>query len=225
LTLGKCQRNAGRFAEAAESFHRGHALGSKRRGWPYPSVEWARECERLVELDRELPAILQGAAVPESQAERLEFARLCQRYKRLPVTATRFYAAAFAEDPNAAEDQDKGYQYDAACAAVRGAAGQGEDARSLPDKVALMLRRQGLAWLRAELALSATAAQRNAAARPAVWQRLGQWRRNPDFASVREGAALDRLAEDERGPWRRFWEDVAALLKKLEQKPKTRAAG
>jgi hypothetical protein len=63
----------------------------------------------------------------------------------------------------------------------RGAAGQGEDARLLPDKVVLLLRRQALTWLRTELARSATAAEGDEAARQAVRQRLGQWRQNPDL--------------------------------------------
>jgi tetratricopeptide (TPR) repeat protein len=216
--VGHALRELGRFAEALEELRRGHEQGTKTPGWRSPSAAWVRRCERLIELDGKLPALLRGAAEPADVAECLEFARLCQRYRRLPLTATRLYADAFAEAPKVAEDIDQRHRYGAACAAAQGAVGQGADARPLPDKVALMLRRQALAWLRADLALSATAAERDEAGRQAVRRRLAQWRQNPDLASVRDGPALDRLAEDERRPWRRLWDDVADLLKKVEEK-------
>jgi serine/threonine-protein kinase len=205
--LGDVLEAQGRFAEALEARRRGHELGSKTPGWKYPSADWVRACERLVELERRLVAVRGGAAEPAGPAECLELARLCQQYKRLPVTAARLYAAAFAEG------QGDGRRYDAARAAVTGACGQGEDARSLPDKVALMLRRQALAWLRADLALSATAGE---AGVQAMRQRLARWRQDPELAPVRDGAVLDRLPEDERRPWHQLWEEVAALLKSAE---------
>jgi hypothetical protein len=50
----------------------------------------------------------------------------------------------------------------------------------------------------------------------AVRQRLAHWGKDTDLASVRDKAALDKLAEDERRQWRKLWEDVAAVLKKVE---------
>jgi hypothetical protein len=36
------------------------------------------------------------------------------------------------------------------------------------------------------------------------------------FAAVRDPSALDRLPDDERQQWRQLWDDVAALLRKVE---------
>jgi tetratricopeptide (TPR) repeat protein len=58
--LGNVLKNQDRFAESLVAFRRGHELGSKRPGWRYPSLQWVRDAERLVELDKKLPAILQG---------------------------------------------------------------------------------------------------------------------------------------------------------------------
>jgi hypothetical protein len=49
-------------------------------------------------------------------------------------------------------------------------------------------------------------------------QRAADWQRDADLASVRDKDALDKLPEAERKEWRQFWDDVAALLKKIEVK-------
>jgi tetratricopeptide (TPR) repeat protein len=216
--LGIVLQDQGRFAEALVELHRGHDLGRKTPRWSYPSAEWVRECERLVELESRLPSLLRGQPESVTAAERLAFAQLCG-YKRMRVTASRLYVEAFAADPRLANDLRAGHRYDAACFAALAAAGQADDARQLPDKVVLMLRRQALRWLRADLALYALpVAREEAAARQAVRQGLVHWQQDSDLATVRDPAALDWLPADEREQWRRLWEEVAALLKNVEEK-------
>jgi hypothetical protein len=48
-------------------------------------------------------------------------------------------------------------------------------------------------------------------------QRLAHWQQDSDLAAVRDKAALAQLPEDERRAWGQLWEDVAALLKKVER--------
>src|SRR5439155_3213245 len=48
--LGQAQQRLGAFTEGLESLRRGHALGSVQPKWPYPSAQWVRSAERLVEL-------------------------------------------------------------------------------------------------------------------------------------------------------------------------------
>ncbi len=82
-----------------------------------------------------------------------------------------------------------------------------------------MLRWQALRWLRADLALYAKLAEREEpAAKQTVRQSLAHWQEDTDFASVRDQAALDQLPDDERKEWRHLWDDIAALLKKVEEK-------
>jgi serine/threonine protein kinase/TolA-binding protein len=209
--LGHALREQGRFAEALAALRGGDVLGSRTPGWRYPSADWVRQTERLVELDRRLPAVLRGEAEPASAAECLEFAHLCGQYKRQHLTASRLYADAFAADPKLAGVLGAGHRYNAACYAALAAAGQGTE--RLPDKAAVMLRRQALRWLRADLALHA-----KATAPQTVRQRLAHWQQDSDLAAVRDLAALDRLPDDERKDWRRLWDDVAALLKQVEEK-------
>jgi hypothetical protein len=95
--------------------------------------------------------------------------------------------------------------------------GQGEDARALPDKVALGLRRQARDWLKADLAAYAKLAQRDdPAAKQAVRERLEHWRQDADLAGLRDPVALKKLPEDEREAWRALWSEVASLQKKAE---------
>jgi tetratricopeptide (TPR) repeat protein len=51
--LGSALRQQGEFAQALAAFQRGHELGSRRPDWPYPSGDWVRECQRLLELGAE----------------------------------------------------------------------------------------------------------------------------------------------------------------------------
>ena len=110
-----------------------------------------RECERLIEVERKLPAILQGDVEPANAAECLQWAELC-RYKGYHTAAAYYNSSAFRAEPKLAEDFANGYRYGAACDAVLAAAGKSEDAQQLPNTVRLMLRRQALLWLRATLA-------------------------------------------------------------------------
>jgi serine/threonine-protein kinase len=217
--LGHTLRDRGRFAEALKEMRRGHELGSKRPGWPYPSGDWVRECERLLALDEKLPDLLSGTVQPAGAAEQLAVAQLCQRYKHRHAAAAHFYADAFAADPRLAVDLQQQHRYNAACSAALAAAGHGDDAKALPDKVQVMLRRQALGWLRADMAAYAKLAERpEPAAKQAVRQRLGHWREDSDLAAVRDKPALAQLPGDEREAWAALWADVDALLQKVEGK-------
>jgi Flp pilus assembly protein TadD len=218
--LGLALAMQGRFREgqmAAREVLRIAAPGDlKRRS----AEQMVRLIERLIELDRKLSAVLDGKAEPANAAERLNLADLAQQpFKRLYTTAARLYADAFAADPRLADDLGQQHRYNAACSAALAAAGQAADARSLPDKVVLTLRRQALAWLRADLALYAKLAEReDPKAQDVVRERLTHWQQDSDLASVRDQAALGKLPDDEREPWRQLWDGVAALLKKVGEK-------
>jgi serine/threonine-protein kinase len=217
--VGLALQEQGRFTEALAWLRRGRDLSGRTPGWDRLSAFLLRQCERLIELDRTLPAVLEGRAEPASAVERGELASLCGHNKRLHVAAARLYAEAFAANPWLATDLRQQRRYNAACSAALGAAGRGDDARPLPDRVGLSLRRQALRWLRAELEVYTKAAQGNdPRVKETVRQRLLRWQWDAALASVRDEDALARAAEDERLAWRRLWDDVAALLRKFEKR-------
>jgi tetratricopeptide (TPR) repeat protein len=213
--LGGVLQREGRLADAVAAYRRGDELGRKVPGWPYPSERWLREAERLVVLDRKLPAILRGDAEPASAAEGAELARLCGQYRGRPAAAARLAAAAFAADPKLAGDLNALHRYNAACSAILAATGQGEDARLLPDKVVVVLRRQAFGWLGADLAAYEDILDRgNPPVRPVIRKRLLRWQQDPDLASMRDRIALERLDPDERQRWQKLWQTVADLAKR-----------
>jgi tetratricopeptide (TPR) repeat protein len=210
--LGHILRRQGHFGEALTCLRRGHELGSKQPGWRYPSAQWVRDTEQEFALERKLPAILSGEETPANPDETVALAWMCQQHKRRHVAAARLYADAFAAEPKLAAE----HRYNAACSAAL-AAGQGEDARLLPDKVVTMFRRWALDWLRADLtAYAKLAEQNNPAVKQVIQQRLAPWRQDPDLASVREPQALDHLPDNERASWQALWRDVDELAKKVE---------
>jgi serine/threonine-protein kinase len=211
--LGDALRSQGRLAESLESLRRGHALGSKRPDWRYPSAVWVRQARRLVRLEKDLPDVLSGRRKPVSEAERVEYADVCTLTKRYQ-SAARLYAEAFTADSTLADDLQAAHRYDAACAAVL-AAGQGRDAPGPDDKERARLRQQALGWLQADLALWGKEAKKGTTeARAAVQRMLRHWQTDSDLAGVRDDAALEKLPEAERLEWKKLWGAVAALLKK-----------
>jgi hypothetical protein len=217
--LGKALQRQGRFAQGLAFLKRGHALGSKRPGWPYPSAAWVRQAHRLAELEARLPALRQGDSQPRDPADRLALAGVCLP-KRLYLLAARLYAEALDAEPKWAEDVNTGNRYNAACAAARAGSGQGRDAGKLDDKERARWRGRALEWLRAEL----TARDKQLQGRlpgPAAQaqQALRHWQRDPDLASVRDREALAKLPEAERAKWQQLWAEVAAALKKAPKQP------
>jgi serine/threonine-protein kinase len=218
--LGDVLERAGRFTEALAYRQRGHELGSKNPRWSYPSARWVRNCERLVELDGKLPAILSGQKQPADTTERLALARLCQMpCKQLHLAANRFYSAAFADQPKLSDDLNAQHRYNAACAAALAGCGQGKDADKLDAKERARLRQQALDWLRAELTAYRQVMEKSAGkAGPVIAQRMQHWLQDTDFAGMRGDKELAKLPEEERAAWRKLWDDVAEMLAQAQRK-------
>jgi tetratricopeptide (TPR) repeat protein/predicted Ser/Thr protein kinase len=214
--LGQVLLEQGDLRAALAELQTGHALGSRRNGWSYPSDQWVKRCERFLELDRRLPAILKGAAVPAA-AERRELAELCH-YKRLHATAVRFFTEAFAADAKLADDflGRSSYRYLAACSAAQAGCGQGEEAARPDEAERARLRRQALEWLRADLASHASRLKAAPQGRDSAVHRatllavLGCWQNDPALAGVRDATSLARLPAAERAGWQKLWADAAA---------------
>jgi serine/threonine protein kinase/Flp pilus assembly protein TadD len=209
----------GQFAQARAALQRGHELGSRRKDWAYPSAQWVQDCQRLMELECHLEAVVSGQAHPANAAEQLDYARLCW-CKKLYVAACRFYAGAFTADPKLADDPAAARCYNAACAAALAAAGKGADAGTLDEAERARWRRQALQWLQSALAAKGN---RLSGARPEDRQRVRQalrhWRTDPALASLRNPAALATLPADEQQACTKFWAAVEALLARAGAAP------
>ncbi len=220
--LGLALQNKAEFTEALKALRRGHELGSMNPRWPYPSAQWVKTCERLVQLDAKLPAFLNGTARPTDANECLELAVICAKCKHQYTAATRFYSEAFAANPKLTELPPYVHRYNAACVAAQAGCGVGEDASALGDEERVRLRQKSLAWLRDDLKLWRGLLEKEPGRTgPVLAAQLRHWLEDPDFAGVREADALKRLPEMERADWQRLWEEVEALRRSAEQLPPT----
>jgi serine/threonine-protein kinase len=170
-----------------------------------------------------LPAILSGKAKAADTTEQITLAFVCQQpNKCFYAAAARFYGAAFAEEPQLADDLTAQHRYNAACAAALAGCGQGKDVDKIDAKESARLRQQALDWLRADLKaywqqMDKTPDQ----AGPEITQRMQHWLQDTDFAGVRGSEALAKLPEVERKDWHKLWQEVEALRKLAAQQPKT----
>src|SRR5262249_28431375 len=129
--------------------------------------------------------------------------------QRRYATAAALYAAALAQQPSFAPE----HRYNAACAAALAGCGQGKDAAALTAAERLRWRRQALTSLRADLAARGKQLKSGFPGQAARARRsLEHWRRDPDFAGVRDREALARLPAEEQAAWRKLWAEVDALL-------------
>jgi serine/threonine-protein kinase len=202
--LGLALRQLGGFRKALEALRRGHELGSKTHNWRNPSAQWLRECERLVELDDQLPDFLARKKAPVSADEQIELADMCF-LKRWHRAAARFYEEAFAAEPKL----QLTHRYDAACAAALAGCSQGEDTAQLDERERERLRSLALKWLRGKLTQWTSELAENRARLDEV---LRHCQRNPNLAGLREPDQLAKLSPQEREDWLRFWTDVRAAL-------------
>jgi hypothetical protein len=101
-----------------------------------------RQAQRWLELDRQLPALLDGTAKLAGPQEQIELALFCLSHKEHTHAAARFFADAFRADPRLADDLQAQRRYNAACAAALAAAGKGKDAGKLDVQEQGRLRQQ-----------------------------------------------------------------------------------
>jgi hypothetical protein len=164
--------------------------------------------------------VLRGEDKPANNAERLAFAEVAVHRKQF-AAAARLWTEALKDDPKLGDDRQNVPRYNAACAAVLAAAGQGKDEPALDDAMKRKLRGQALDWLQAELTVwDKLLASGPPQARPFIAQSLSHWQKDTDLAGIRDATALAKLSMDEQKACTRLWADVAALLKKAESEPK-----
>jgi serine/threonine-protein kinase len=214
--LGNALAGKGQEDEAIACFRKVIALDPKD---DEARTHLAR-AQRLAAARDKLPAFQNGSYTPATNAERLALAEWCQ-IKKLHHTATRLYVAAFAADPKLADDLSAAHRYHAACHAALVGAGHGADAGKLDNQQRARLRQRALAWLHADLPLLDKQMKSGRPGEVALARAvLEHWRKDPDLAGLRDKDPLARLPAEERAACAKLWADVAALLKKAEERPK-----
>ncbi|MDB5293914.1 MAG: Serine/threonine protein kinase PrkC, regulator of stationary phase [Phycisphaerales bacterium] len=207
--LGEAMVLQGRFAEGQASLRRSLELLPENIPEHGFAAAYLKVCDRMIELEKRLPAIISGDIKPDSAAERVDFARLLVR-KRRYATAARFYADAFSDSPSLQEDLGTMHRYSAASAAALAGAGAGEDGGDLDEGQREKWREQSRQWLRADLVAWGKELERGSESplRGTLLQRLQYFRLDPDLSCVRDAPALDNLPPLERDEYVAFWKEL-----------------
>jgi serine/threonine protein kinase/Flp pilus assembly protein TadD len=205
--LGYALGRRGRFAAALKALEE----AQKRSRGPDARLERKIAATRaLVEREEVLLSIVAGRAVPADPREALLAARLAFARGR-PFAAAELFAVAFSSDPTLGEDLEGGARAEAAGAAALAGTGKGNDAADPPPEERGEWRRQALVWLRADFAARVKELEANAGDRSA-WEdfeeAIERRQLDPDFAGVRDPAALEGLPPAERAEWRAFWDEL-----------------
>jgi tetratricopeptide (TPR) repeat protein len=204
------------FRAALPELQTGHHLGSRQKDWRYPSAEWLKQCQPMIELDDRLQAVLQGQARPAGAAECIDLADFC-RFQKLHGTAVRFFAQAFTANAKSADDLGAGHRYRAACSAALAGLGRGVEAARHDAAERARLRGQALEWLRADLTRWAShLVGAKPQDRAQVQARLSSLQTDPVLAGVRDASPLATLPPAERARWQKLWADVAATRAKAQ---------
>src|SRR5262249_17076916 len=156
-------------------------LGSRNPGWPYPSAQWVRECERMAELELRLPAVLRGEKGPAHAGEAVGFAQVCSA-KHFHAAAARLCSQALKTWPTLADTSSNGGRYNAAGAGAQAGGGRGEAVAGLEAEGLAHWRGQALDWLRADLvAWGKLLDAEPTKTRTAVAGQMDHWLADPDF--------------------------------------------
>jgi tetratricopeptide (TPR) repeat protein len=216
LNLGLALIQQARFKEALAALKKGRKLLRERDSRRQSVQQLIDSCQRDLELETRLPAILEGTDKPTGAAERIQLARLCM-LKNLSTAAARFSVEAFTADPKIAESVSSGARYHAACCAARACCGECADAGKLDKEERRRWRQQALDWLWADLVWWTRVFDSvNTSARAGVGKKMQEWQIDPDLSVVRDSDALNALPTDERSAWRRLWDEVDALLRRSQ---------
>ena len=210
LNLGGILRALGDFAGSLAMLQKGHELGSKQPGWPYPSSQWVAEAQRRAAMAQHLAAILKGEAAPKDNAERLALAALCYDTKRF-AAAARLMADALEADPKLGADVQACHRQNAAGFAFLAGVGQGDDDPRPDEDARQRLRAQARGWLRADVELYSKILDANDYQDLyGPFQHLSQ---SKDLADINAAAALAKFPEPERKEWQSLWAELEALRK------------
>ncbi len=215
--LGEALHRQGSFQESLSVLQRAHAVGNSQSGHPFSTGLMVSRAKRLVALDHKLSDLVQGETPVNDTNEKLELADLCVRYKKHYATAVRLYAQAFAVDANMAKDPRKGHCYNAACAGVLAAAGQGLDTKVVTETQRTLWREQALQWLHWDLKEWRILVEQQPHLGTQAAEAIRESQTDPDLASVRDQTALRTLSLKEQDAWQKLWAEVARSLKDMEE--------
>jgi tetratricopeptide (TPR) repeat protein len=221
FALGELLRRLGRYDEAIETLHLAMDL-ARDEGRPDQAQRADRARERVGHMKAIVarPPALIGGEHASKDGDRGPTSTVLRYDKTQFGLAARFYADAFCALPGLARDLKAWHRYNAACYASLAAAARGAGVPNLDDNERSRLRKQALAWLRADLDAWTKLLTIGAPdSSEEVLETMKHWQQDSDLNGIRDEAALGELSPQERAAFAQLWADVAALLKNAMTAP------
>ena len=204
------------FDRAAQALNKAAQLFPADHPYRETARRLEQRCRRFAVLDTRLAGILRGTEKPASAAEQIELAQLCL-LKKLYAAAARFFNDAFTAEPKLADDVRGGARYNAACAAAQAGCARGRDAKTPDETERARWRRQAREWLRQDLTWWDKALDNgNPQTKADVRLQMQHWQTDSDLAGLRDPSALAAMSPDERSECLALWQEVAALLSRIQ---------
>ncbi len=171
-----------------------------------------RTTERWQQLLPRLADVAAGRAQPDTPAETCEFAQLLgQRFQKRYFRSVQMYAQAFAADAKMADIFTPSHRYNAACYAVRAAAGDDTEMTAFGIEEWGYLIDLARNWLQADLR-HWTEQAKDPRNHVVVRQKLTQWKMDADLVAVRDTAFLAAIPPLDRAAWEQLWVEVDTVL-------------
>jgi serine/threonine-protein kinase len=209
FNLAEALARTGHFTEALAGYRCAERLLTPKDFHQETVRTAVRQAEQVLRAEAKLPAILKGEAQPADAEEQRALAWVGIATHRYAMSA-RFFAAAFAAQPDLERTDDR---CDAAGAAAQAGSGRGEDMPQPDAREPAHWRQQAVQWLQAEVDCQRTQlAHGQLADRYTVQKTLRLLLRRTELAGIRDDAELRKLPAEERAACQRLWADIAALL-------------
>lgn len=200
---GNTLKSLGRFQEGLDSMRQGHLLGSANAGWKYPTKEWVKDHERIVEFSKKIEDFRAGQFTPDNAKDATTIASVCL-YRKLFPLAIKGYEMAI----NQFNDNEHFTLYNAACAVALAE----ENAQGTKK-----FRDQGYQWL--DQAVQNLERQSGLDQPTEEYQetlrRVNLSLNDLELRGLRDPAYLEKLPATEQTRWTQLWRRVAALQQKL----------
>ncbi|MBL8897107.1 MAG: hypothetical protein JNM84_05745 [Planctomycetes bacterium] len=189
---------------------KGHALGSTRADWEYPSAQWVDRARFLAEMETRWSQMMAEGMDPDSPEEQLgmlQWASARDEGEKVLRLADLLFA-----EVGASYVDDAGVRKDCSRAAMLVASKAAEAAARAT------LQRRAREELSAHLAAMRRWVAGDASAAEPLAMMLEIIQTDTAYDPVRGDAALGLLAADEALAWRKVWEELARDLAALRSK-------
>jgi len=218
--LGVALRRQGRFAEAEAAFRRAAEQCARHNPSSAKTLEAeANLCARIGKMQDRLPGLFSGQEQPRDHAERSDLARACFHTGR-NNQAVRLFTEVLDADSRMPADEKSALRREAAQAAILAGCRYGTDVAGLSENERARLRQQAMDWLRADLASwTKQLADARPEQRAGVRSAIGHWHNETRSNVVLRPKDLATFGADEQEAWKKLWEDVDELHRKVQAAP------